>query len=90
MPIGQLHSWIVRVTDLDERPLYPIGLAIGGGMAGHGHGLPTQPSITDYLGNGEHRIEGIKFNMAGEWTLRVGIEHGGRRDIAEFVFDLDF
>ena len=90
MPIGTLHSWILRVTDTDGYPLYPINLAIGGGMAAHRHGLPTQPQITDYLGDGEHRIEGVKFNMAGEWTLRVGIEYSGKRDIAEIRFDLDF
>ncbi|MEM7376184.1 MAG: auxin-binding protein [Pseudomonadota bacterium] len=88
--IGTLHNWVVRVTDRAGMPLHPIALAVGGGMAGHGHGLPTQPQITAYLGDGAHRIEGVKFNMAGEWTLRIGIEYGGLRDIAEFQFEIDF
>ncbi|MEM9601793.1 MAG: auxin-binding protein [Pseudomonadota bacterium] len=88
--IGTLHSWLVRVTDRAGDPVYPVALAVGGGMAGHGHGLPTQPQITAYLGDGTHRIEGVRFNMAGEWTLRIGIEYGGLRDIAELQFEIDF
>lgn len=90
VPIGETHTWILRVTDKDGKAVYPARLAVGGGMATHGHGLPTRPLITDHLGDGEYRIEGMQFNMAGEWTLRIGIEFEGVRDIAETAFELDF
>jgi len=88
--IGELQNWILRVIDKGGNAVHPARLAVGGGMAIHGHGLPTRPLVTDYLGEGEYRIEGLQFNMAGEWTLRIGIEFNGVRDIAETAFDVDF
>ncbi len=90
LPIGTLHTWTVQLLDVSGRPLGNAALAVGGGMAAHGHGLPTRPVVTPTDRVGEFRVEGIKFNMAGSWTLRFGIEHGTTRDIAEITFDVDF
>ena len=63
-PIGKFHNWLVRITDAELRPVETVIVSISGGMPSHGHGLPTQPQITEYLGNGIYRLEGVKFNMS--------------------------
>ena len=57
---------------------------------GHGHGLPTQPQVTRYLGEGRYLIEGMKLNMAGDWILLFGIETPTLRDQARLEFNVDF
>ena len=91
-PIGPLHNWVVQVRDAAGDIVEPTGIVIGGGMPGHGHGLPTQPQVTRDLGGGRYLIEGMQFNMAGDWVLTVAIEaDGGRlRDQARFEFTLDY
>ena len=72
--IGKFQVWEMRLTDPDGQPVFPARFAIGGGMQGHGHGLPTQPRVTNFLPDGRYVIEGMKFNMAGDWTLYLAIE----------------
>jgi hypothetical protein len=47
-------------------------------MPQHGHGLPTKPHVTQDRGNGEHMVDGMKFNMGGWWvvTFRVASSLG--------------
>ena len=59
-------------------------------MAAHGHGLPSQPLVTQYLGEGKYLIEGILFNMAGAWTLVIAIKNDNMIDTAQFDMTLDF
>ena len=40
--------------------------------------------VTEDLGNGDYRVEGMKFNMTGYWELQVSVEAGGVRDVATF------
>lgn len=73
LPIGRFHVWTARVTDAQGAPVHPADLSVSGGMPAHGHGLPTQPQVTAYMGDGVYRIEGMKFNMAGDWVLALRI-----------------
>lgn len=81
--IGQFQRWHLRLVDKSDQPVFPARFAIGGGMLGHGHGLPTQPRVTSYLGDGRYLIEGMKFNMAGDWTIYLAIERDDVRDQAK-------
>ncbi|WP_163391179.1 cytochrome c peroxidase [Enterovibrio norvegicus] len=72
--IGQLHNWVLHVETTQGDLFFPKQLAIKGGMPGHGHGFPSEPQISRYLENGEFLVEGMLFNMAGLWQLRVGID----------------
>jgi len=72
--IGKFQVWHLRLTNADGELVFPARFAIGGGMQGHGHGLPTQPRVTGFLDDGRYVIEGMKFNMAGDWTLYLTIE----------------
>ena len=87
-PIGKFHNWTVLVLDQQSKPVYPALISVTGGMPDHGHGLPTQPKVTEYLGNGRYRIEGMKFNMDGNWSIQVHIATDTLRDRAEFDFDV--
>ncbi|PSJ58932.1 FixH family protein [Pseudaminobacter soli (ex Li et al. 2025)] len=84
IPVGAIHSWTVKVTSTDGKPAANVAITIDGGMPQHGHGLPTKPEVTRDLGAGRHRIEGMKFNMAGWWTLTVSINGPKGADKATF------
>jgi hypothetical protein len=42
-------------------------------MPEHDHGLPTKPRITEELGGGDYRLEGMRFHMSGYWEVVVSI-----------------
>ncbi len=70
---GELHAWVLTLTTPDGKPVEGAKVSIDGGMPQHGHGLPTNPQMTTYLGEGRYRIEGVKFNMGGWWELKFAI-----------------
>ena len=45
-------------------------------MPAHDHGLPTRPRVTEELGNGDYRLEGMRFHMGGYWEIRVSVTTG--------------
>lgn len=69
-----LHAWIVTLKTAGGTPVEGAAIAVDGGMPQHGHGLPTAPQMTAYLGDGRYRIEGMRFNMTGWWEIRLAIE----------------
>ncbi|CAG1012006.1 MAG: FixH family protein [Rhizobiaceae bacterium] len=83
---GPLHSWILTVKTPDGAPVEGATIAVGGGMPQHGHGLPTQPQATAYLGEGRYRIEGVRFNMSGWWEFTFDIRAAVGND--NVVFNL--
>lgn len=84
----QMQSIRLLVTDRDGRAVDDATLAIDGGMPQHGHGLPTRPRMTQRLGEGAYRIEGLRFSMGGWWELEVTIAAGGFTDTVTFNLDL--
>jgi hypothetical protein len=84
IPVGAIHTWTVKVTSPDGTPADTVAIAIDGDMPQHGHGLPTKPEVTTDLGEGNHLIEGMKFNMDGWWTLTVAIDGANGTDTATF------
>ena len=90
IPIGKFHYWVIEVLDHEKKAVYPARISVGGGMPGHGHGLPTQPQVTRYLDNGKYLIEGMKFNMAGDWILAFIIETAANRDRVKFDVEINY
>lgn len=88
--IGPIHNWIINVREFDKGPVFPARITVGGGMSGHGHGLPTQPLVTAYGGNGDYLIEGIRFNMDGMWRLSFIIESHSGRDTVDFEIPVKY
>jgi hypothetical protein len=71
--LHRMHDWIVGVEGLQGPPQPPVTLRLDGGMPAHGHGFVTRPRVTENLGQGEFRIEGVKFHMPGAWVLQVTV-----------------
>jgi hypothetical protein len=86
VPLRAPHAWTLRVATAEGRLFFPDQLAIDGGMPGHGHGLSTEPAVTRLLEDGTFLVEGMVFNMAGTWQLRVGVMGDGGWDVATFEF----
>ena len=66
--VAMYDTWRLVIRDADSNQgVSPVRVVVGGGMEAHGHGLPTQPQVTEHLGDGQYQLEGLKFNMAGSW-----------------------
>ncbi len=89
IPLNSPHSWVVHIVSPDGAPVQSKRILIGGGMPQHGHGFPTQPSITRYLGQGDWLIEGMQFNMAGQWQMRFELLDGQGWDRVAFDLSID-
>lgn len=84
LTVGGIHGWTILVAGSDGKPVTGASFTIDGGMPAHGHGLPTAPQVTEELGEGRYRLEGLKFSMDGMWALDIGVTAGGRSDTARF------
>jgi hypothetical protein len=80
----KLQTMQVVITDRDGHPVDGATIAIDGGMPQHGHGLPTQPRVSNALGGGEYEIEGVRFNMGGWWEFKLIITSPAGTDIVTF------
>jgi len=87
--IGRLHAWIVRISSQEGKPVRPSRLAFNGGMPQHGHGFQTAPRVTRALGDGAFRVDGVRFHMSGEWTLRVEFVGAFGPDVAVFEITVE-
>lgn len=84
IPIGRIHQWRVQVLDAEGNPVESARILIDGGMPEHGHGLPTEPEMTDNLGNGVYEIGGMRFSMPGWWVVELQVLTMDQRDTATF------
>jgi hypothetical protein len=87
--INQMHTWTIQVQSVDGQPVESAEITVDGGMPQHGHGLPTAPQVTQYLGGGDYLVEGMRFNMPGWWVVTFQISHDGQSDIVTFNLILD-
>lgn len=78
--INQIHTWLLRITEGDK-PVVAAVLTVNGGMPAHDHGLPTRPRVTEELGQGSYRLEGMRFHMHGDWEVSIEIAADGKTDI---------
>ena len=88
IPVRRLQAWTLHVETADGRPVDAATITMNGGMPQHGHGLPTSPRVTRALGNGDHLVEGVKFNMGGWWVVRFAITAGAGTDTVTFNLGL--
>lgn len=89
LPLNQIHSWTLHVETAEGQPVENAEISIDGGMPQHGHGLPTRPQVTENLGGGDYRVEGMKFQMPGWWEVRFDIKAGGQSDTVTFNLILE-
>jgi len=73
IPTGRLQKWTLHLETANGAPVDSVTVSVDGGMPQHGHGLPTKPRVTRALGNGDHLVEGMKFNMGGWWVVKFRV-----------------
>src|SRR5512138_3798473 len=84
VPVNQMHQWTLHVETADGQPVEDATITLDGGMPQHGHGLPTNPQVTKYLGNGDYLVEGLKFQMGGWWVMDLVITDQDQSDTVRF------
>lgn len=89
VPINQIHQWTLHVEDAKGNPVDRATIAVDGDMPQHGHGLPTQPRVTKYLGNGDYLVDGMKFQMGGWWVMDFNITVNDQTDVVHFNMMLE-
>ena len=72
--INRMHSWILYVESDSGEAVEGAQIEVDGGMPAHDHGLPTRPQVTEELGGGYYRLDGVRFHMSGQWEMIVTIQ----------------
>jgi len=88
IPVRRLQTWTLHLDTIDGQAVDTATITMDGGMPQHGHGLPTSPRVTRALGNGDHLVEGVKFNMGGWWVVRFAITSSAGIDTVTFNLGL--
>ncbi len=83
-----MQSWSLHLETAAGAPVDSATISVDGGMPKHGHGLPTKPQVTRSLGNGDHFVEGIKFNMGGWWVVKFHVSAAAGSDSLVFNISL--
>ena len=84
LSINRLHAWVATVRDRQGRAVESARIDIDGAVPGLDRHMPTAPRVTKALGDGRFQIDGVKFDMAGRWRLRLRIDADGVSDSVEF------
>lgn len=86
--INTIHNWVFHIQTPDGDPVTGANISVTGGMPLHNHGLPTDPRMTQEIGNGDYLIEGVRFHMNGYWELLVTVEVDSKRDTVIVTLDI--
>ena len=80
--INKMHSWILHIETEDGIAVEGADIEVDGGMPEHDHGLPTHPRVTEDLGGGDYRLDGLRFHMTGYWEIELTIQtDDGMREV---------
>lgn len=82
--INQIHPWEISVATASGVPVIGAQINFDGGMPQHFHSFPTRPRVTEELGGGRYRLDGVKFSMTGWWEMKVKIQSEKGRDAVTF------
>jgi hypothetical protein len=88
IPVNELHTWTLHVETPGGDIIENAIIKVDGDMPEHGHGLPTRPEVTEYLGNGDYLVEGMKFQMTGWWVMEFDITAPDMTDHVSFNLEL--
>ncbi len=78
--INRIHHWVLHIESEGGEPVTGADVKVTGGMPAHDHGLPTRPRVTTELEDGNYRLDGMRFHMAGDWELKISISVDGKTD----------
>jgi hypothetical protein len=92
-PVGanriEARTWRLAVATPDGSAVHHASVIVGGGMPLHGHGMETDPVVTQSPTAGEYRLENVRLGAMGGgrqtwWEIRVLIRAGVTEDLAIF------
>jgi len=86
--INKIQQWVLHLETRDGKAIEHADIRIRGGMPEHNHGFPTAPKVTEYLGQGDYLIEGMKFHMAGKWQIEFIVAANNQQDTLVLNFQL--
>lgn len=86
--INRMYSWILHVENATGDPVTGATIVVDGGMPAHDHGLPTAPRVTAELGDGDYRLDGLRFHMRGSWQLIFTIRVGSTEETVVVALEL--
>lgn len=86
--LNALHTWLLTVQTPDGEPVDGAAITVDGGMPAHRHSLPTQPQAAPGDAPGQYRIEGVRFQMPGEWVVTFTIQADALTDQVTFPLTL--
>src|SRR5262245_3325721 len=89
VPVNKMHQWILHVETADGELVQDATITVDGDMPEHGHGMPTRPQVTEYLGNGDYLVEGMKFQVGGWWVMDFTITASSHTDAVHFNMKLN-
>jgi len=78
--INRIHQWVLHIESESGEPVTGANIEVIGGMPAHDHGLPTRPRVIEELEDGNYRLDGMRFHMAGDWELTISIVADGKTD----------
>lgn len=73
LQINQMQSWMLHIETEAGIAVEGATVEVAGGMPEHDHGLPTKPRVTEELGGGDYRLDGLRFHMRGYWEIVVSV-----------------
>jgi len=88
IPINKIHRWVLTVRTVSGDPVTTAEISVLGGMPLHDHGMPTRPRVSENLGEGRYRLEGMRFHMNGEWEVSVTVKADGKVDTVIIALNL--
>lgn len=80
LQINALHAWTLHIENPEGEAVTGAQITVDGGMPEHNHGLATRPRVSAESGNGNYRLEGLRFHMRGDWELLLTIVADGKTD----------
>lgn len=86
--INKIHIWVITLRTASGDPVTRADISVLGGMPLHDHGMPTRPRVTENLGEGRYRLEGMRFHMNGRWEVSVTVKADGEVDTVVIALDL--
>jgi len=88
LAVRRMHTVKLKVGTVGGGAVDGAEIVVDGGMPQHGHGLPTNPRVTQPLGEGVYQVDGVRFNMGGWWELKFRIASAAGTDSVVFNLDL--
>ncbi|MGL6261555.1 FixH family protein [Vibrio sp. WXL210] len=71
IPLAKIHTWKLEIKDQNNQLVPCSPNSVTGDMPAHRHGLPTRPVARATEKPGVIWVEGLKFQMPGEWEVLI-------------------